>query len=428
MYSAVALGLLFLQGATTCSAKVILDQYIVTLADDCDRRQLIDHLAPYPAHTFAHSLALRAASNQAAATKVLFVYSGLNGFAVGGVSDVQRLREEPCVVAVEEDREVALPRFQGGAAPSRGLRGLKQPAQVLQPGSRWVLQEHGPTACNNSMVPNTPSPDHENDACNHSAARAHEFILPLTTHARNPLQAQVLQPGIRWVLQEHDPAACNGTAWVLDTGIDGAHPDLFVDKKRSKSFLGNNDSWQDEMGHGTHVAGVIAAKENAIGVVGVCPGATLVAVRVLDAKGVGTVSGVLAGLDYVRVNGKAGDVANLSLGGAPSASLDAALLKAAARRGVRFAVAAGNDGGSAGAGSPARAGGASATDAVFTVAAVAVSGTSTLKVDAAPFSNYDTASCKVTLSIIACHTATALSMHSTKPQRAVRRVHSAPFE
>ena len=157
------------------------------------------------------------------------------------------------------------------------------------------------------------------------------------------------------------------TAWVIDTGIQLDHPDLRVDAARSRSFLSNNTSPVDQNGHGTHVAGTIAALDNTIGVIGVAPGATVVAVRVLDRRGSGSNSGVIAGVDYVAANGRPGDVANMSLGGGVSTALDAAVVKAAAG-GVRFALAAGNESDNANNHSPARANGAN----VFTVSSFAV--------------------------------------------------------
>jgi len=156
------------------------------------------------------------------------------------------------------------------------------------------------------------------------------------------------------------------TAWIIDTGIDFAHPDLRVDTVRSKSFLSRDTSPVDQNGHGTHVAGTIAALDNTIGVIGVAPGAQVVAVRVLDRRGSGSNSGVIAGVDYVAANGRAGDVANMSLGGGVSTALDTAVVNAA-KGGVRFALAAGNESDNANNHSPARANGTN----VFTVSAFA---------------------------------------------------------
>jgi subtilisin family serine protease len=157
------------------------------------------------------------------------------------------------------------------------------------------------------------------------------------------------------------------TAWVIDTGIDFTHPDLNVDTARSRSFLGGNTTPADQNGHGTHVSGTIAARNNTIGVIGVAPGAPVVAVRVLDRRGSGTTSGVIAGVDYVGQNGHPGDVANMSLGGGPSLALDTAVVTAALG-GVRFCLAAGNESENANNHSPGRANGLN----VYTVSAFAI--------------------------------------------------------
>ncbi len=113
----------------------------------------------------------------------------------------------------------------------------------------------------------------------------------------------------------------SSVAWVIDTGIDSSHPDLNVDAARGAYYAGR--SVEDENGHGTHVAGTIAAiKGNNIGVVGVAAGATVVPVRVLDRRGSGSNSGVIAGVDFVAAHGRSGDVANMSLGGGVSTALD----------------------------------------------------------------------------------------------------------
>ena len=155
----------------------------------------------------------------------------------------------------------------------------------------------------------------------------------------------------------------NAIAWVIDSGIDLDHPDLNVDVARSRSFI-RDTSPDDGNGHGTHVAGTIAALNNGIGVVGVAPGAPVVSVRVLDRRGSGTTSGVIAGVDYVAANGAAGDVANMSLGGGVSDALDAAVVSAAAK-GIRFTLAAGNESAHGNTSSPGRANGTN----IYTVSA-----------------------------------------------------------
>lgn len=152
----------------------------------------------------------------------------------------------------------------------------------------------------------------------------------------------------------------SGVAWILDSGIDLDHPDLNVDASRGfNAFTKGRDgnSLDDGNGHGSHVAGTIAALNNDIGVVGVAPGATVIPVKVLDSRGSGSYSGVIAGVDHVAANGSSGDVANMSLGGPVSQALDDAIL-AASQNGIKFALAAGNESADANNSSPARVNGA----------------------------------------------------------------------
>ena len=157
------------------------------------------------------------------------------------------------------------------------------------------------------------------------------------------------------------------TAWVLDTGIDVDHPDLNVAASRGFSAFnkGKDSGVDDGQGHGTHVAGTIAALNNNRDVVGVAAGASVVPVKVLDRRGSGSTSGVIAGVDFVGANASPGDCANMSLGGGISSSLDAAVINAAANSGAFFTLAAGNEGQNANNSSPARANG----NNVFTISA-----------------------------------------------------------
>ena len=156
------------------------------------------------------------------------------------------------------------------------------------------------------------------------------------------------------------------TAWVIDTGIDFDHPDLIVDQTRSKSFVNGVTSADDDNGHGTHVAGVIGAKNNNFGVMGVAAGATLVSLKVLDKRGSGRLSSIIEALGYVNTNGHIGDAVNLSLGeDSVSTILDQQVQNTAAR-GILIAIAAGNDKEPARNFSPGRANGAN----IFTVSAI----------------------------------------------------------
>lgn len=153
-------------------------------------------------------------------------------------------------------------------------------------------------------------------------------------------------------------------AWIIDTGVDLDHPDLSVDAARSKNFVSSRNDADDDNGHGTHVAGIIAAINNSVGYVGVAAGATVVAVKVLNRQGSGTYSQIIAGVDYVASNGSSGDVANMSLGGSASQALDDAVIAASST--IKFALAAGNESTNAGIKSPARANGSN----IYTVSAM----------------------------------------------------------
>ena len=156
------------------------------------------------------------------------------------------------------------------------------------------------------------------------------------------------------------------TAWIIDSGIDFDHPDLTVDQTRSKSFIEGQTSADDQNGHGTHVGGIIGAKNNTIGVLGVASGASLVALKVLDKEGEGNLSYIIQALAYVNTMASAGDVVNMSVGGeSGSAILDQQVQNTAAR-GIYFSIAAGNEGKLANLNSPARANGLN----IFTISAV----------------------------------------------------------
>lgn len=159
--------------------------------------------------------------------------------------------------------------------------------------------------------------------------------------------------GITRVGGPMDGSGLNTYAWVIDTGIDLDHPDLNVNTAWSRSFVTGLSSPDDGNGHGTHVAGIIAAKNNSFGVVGVAAGATLVAVRVLNSQGSGTFSDIIAGVNYVGQGSIPGDVANMSLGGPANSTLDNAVINVA-NLGVFFSLAAGNESQWAGNVSPAR--------------------------------------------------------------------------
>lgn len=131
---------------------------------------------------------------------------------------------------------------------------------------------------------------------------------------------------------------------VIDTGIDPRHPDLAVAGGINFTLArgGKTSAWMDDNGHGTHVAGTIAALDNDAGVVGVAPGAELWACKALDRSGSGWLSDIIACLDWSAANGM--QVANMSLGAQSGVISFEAACDAAKAAGVVLTAASGNDG------------------------------------------------------------------------------------
>jgi len=130
---------------------------------------------------------------------------------------------------------------------------------------------------------------------------------------------------------------------VVDTGIDLDHPDLMANIKGQVNCINPSKTGDDDNGHGTHVAGIVAAIDNDIGVIGVAPQAELYAVKVLSRRGSGFVSDIIEGITWCINNGM--DIINMSLGtDTDIQSLHDACDEAAAA-GLLLVAAAGNDGG-----------------------------------------------------------------------------------
>lgn len=140
---------------------------------------------------------------------------------------------------------------------------------------------------------------------------------------------------------------------VIDSGIDRDHPDLnVVDGHRFYTIVGgppknrgsfDDDNYDDDNGHGSHVAGIIGAKDDDLGVVGVAPGARLWAVKVLDANGSGYVSDIIAGIDWVTERADTIEVANMSLGGQGVSQSYREAIQRSVAAGIVYVVASGNE-------------------------------------------------------------------------------------
>jgi serine protease len=130
------------------------------------------------------------------------------------------------------------------------------------------------------------------------------------------------------------------TAYIIDTGIRVGHTNFGGRARAGHDAIGDGQNSNDCNGHGTHVAGTVGSATY-----GVAKAVDLVAVRVLDCQGSGTDAGVIAGVNWVKTNAatlSGPAVANMSLGGGASTSLDNAVKQAIAA-GITFALAAGNE-------------------------------------------------------------------------------------
>ena len=199
-------------------------------------------------------------------------------------------------------------------------------------------------------------------------------VAAVVPDRRVSITAQSLPPGIDRVgADESSATAGDGRGNVdvdiaiIDTGIDPKHNDLNV--VGGVNCVPGGRSFADLNGHGTHVAGIAAARDNTRGVVGVAPGARLWAVRVLTAQGFGSTSSILCGIDWVTARADTIEVANMSLGGAgPEGSCsDGGMHQAICNSvdaGVTYTVSAGNAAADAASFTPA------AYDEVITVSAI----------------------------------------------------------
>jgi subtilisin family serine protease len=144
----------------------------------------------------------------------------------------------------------------------------------------------------------------------------------------------------------------NADIAILDTGVQTNHPDLTVFRCVGFGYL----NCADGHGHGTHVAGIAAARDNNLGAVGSAPGARIWAVKVLSDQGRGSFSDILAGIDYVFTNRAQIEAVNLSLGATGTFLPAETALRILALSGVTVTVSAGNNGQNANGNTPARAG------------------------------------------------------------------------
>ena len=133
----------------------------------------------------------------------------------------------------------------------------------------------------------------------------------------------------------------NVNVCVVDTGIELTHPDLKDNIAWNVSFVTGAKTGNDDNGHGTHVAGIIAGVNNSIGVVGVAYDVNLAAVKVLNKSGSGYTSWVIKGIEWCVANNM--DVINLSLSSETYSQAEEEAINTAYNAGLVIVAAAGND-------------------------------------------------------------------------------------
>jgi len=134
---------------------------------------------------------------------------------------------------------------------------------------------------------------------------------------------------------------------VIDSGVDYNHPDLAGRVVGGYDFVNSDTDPLDDNGHGTHVAGTVAALDNDVGVVGVGPEISIYALKVLNSSGSGSWSDVIAALDWAVTNGIQATNNSYGSGSNPGGVVEAAF-NAAEAAGIYHAAAAGNSGNCAG--------------------------------------------------------------------------------
>jgi len=270
----------------------------------------------------------------AVATVVIFLVS-LGGTAVVG-SQPERI---PVIVVFKERPDAALVRAHGG--------GIKYTYYII-PGIACSLPQEAIDALMKNPNVAYIEEDYEVHVISaETSARPVNPGKPAGTPGDSTQPPQTLPWGIDRIDADIAWSTDRGAGVkvaVLDTGIDKDHPDLETNVHGGISYVDRNpDKWDDRNGHGTHCAGVIAALDNDIGVVGVAPEAWLYAVKVLNSAGSGYVSDVIAGIEWSVDNNM--QVISMSFGSNSDANSLHTACNNAYAAGLLLVAAAGNNGG-----------------------------------------------------------------------------------
>jgi subtilisin len=301
-------------------------RYIVTFADASIDQGSVASILGISQNVMQDGVALLATDTVPAATDVLH-FEGLGSVSLTlSAADVERYKDDKHVLAVEEDLEMFALQEDWQEDPFGVASSQDELARAYQQGYQRAIS----------------------DLYQKILAEAkglHSAAATLSPTGATALATQAIPWNITMINAPRAWArGYQGTGMkvaVLDTGISN-HPDLVI--SGGVSFVPGVVSYNDGHSHGTHCAGIIAARNNAIGVVGVAPLASLYAVKVLSDTGSGQTSWILAGMAWARQNRM--NVVSMSLGSESCQSTAytnaIAQLNAA---GVTVVCAAGNSGG-----------------------------------------------------------------------------------
>ncbi|MGU3443616.1 S8 family peptidase [Bacillus cereus] len=168
----------------------------------------------------------------------------------------------------------------------------------------------------------------------------HAFWTPNDPYFSSQYGLQKIQAPQAWDSQRSDP---NVKIAIVDTGVQGSHPDLASKVIYGHDYVDNDNRSDDGNGHGTHCAGIAGAlTNNSIGIAGVAPQSSIYAVRVLDSQGSGTLDAVAQGIREAADSGS--KVISLSLGASNGANTLHQAIQYAWNKGAVIVAAAGNDG------------------------------------------------------------------------------------
>jgi subtilisin len=255
---------------------------------------------------------LRTAAAMTVLTIALLGSSAVNVFAVGGGAQVKVIVD----LKAPANRSDRMAITALGGSVRQSFRLINAISATLPKGAISVL-EHNPNVRTVEMDHTLTVMDAELDA-----SWGVKHIGAGDVHAAGNVGAGV-------------------TIGVIDTGIDCSHPDLVGVCAGGWDFVNNDSDPNDDFGHGTAVAGILAAQMNGFGVVGVAPGAKLYAYKVLGADGTGDYSNLIAALQMASMVDHV-DIVNMSLGGPTASQALADAVAAAYAQGTILVAASGN--------------------------------------------------------------------------------------